>query len=972
LFGSTANGNPSVYLPIPNRYYEQVRGWSSKVLAGIAGNAPMHPITDKVRQVDFHGRFTAAAGHALYTARTYPKEYWNRTAFVCEPTGHLVATFAIDKQGADFKSRNAWNLLASDDEWCSPIMAEVGPDGNVWVIDWYNYIVQHNPTPAGFKTGRGAAYETELRDKKHGRIYRLVMKGRAGSVSDRSEPSMTLKDASPEKLVATLKHDNLFWRKHAQRLLVERRKLEVIPALARLAHDPSVDAIGLNVGAIHAFWTLHGLQAFNLDQNNSITVGYTEQAKAAVVEGLRHKSAGVRRAAVQVLPRDSWAAARMMDSLILGDADLQVRLAALLAAAETRGQRGLPVALARMLQAPENLNDPWLADALTAAAAANDGLFLDLVAVFKKPHTPRAHQIIGIVAEHYARGGPTTPHFLLPTLGVADPKTAEAILTGMARGWPAGKTVAMDAQAEAELSALLTRLPASAKAPLLKLAGRWGAPGLAKQLEEIARGLLTTVADEARPDAERLAAAQQVVETQPESADVAQKLLAAVTPRSSPQLSTGIIDALSASQAPTVGAALVKNMRGLSPTARAAALRVLLSRPESTRALLDGVDNGQVQLAELTLDQKQSLADHPNKAIARQARVLLERGGGLPSADRQKVIDQLTPVIAKSGDAKEGKLVFKKHCAVCHTHSGEGQKIGPDLTGMAVHPKHELLAQIMDPSRSVEGNYRLYRVVTEDGKVMNGLLASESKTALEIYDAEGKKHIVQRDNLSELVATAKSLMPDGFEKLLKENELLDLLEFLTERGKFLPLPLGKVATAVSTRGMFYSEDAPLERLIFKDWGPKTVEGVPFHLVDPEGERVPNVILFYGPQGKIPPKMPKSVALPCNAPAKAIHFLSGVSGWGYPFSEKGSVTLTVRLHYADGKSEDHALKNGEHFADYIRRVDVPGSKFAFALRGQQIRFLSVIPERADVIERIELVKGPDTTAPVVMAVTVETR
>jgi putative membrane-bound dehydrogenase-like protein len=65
LFGSTANGNPSVHLPIPNRYYERVRGWSSSVLPGIAGNAPMFPITDRVRQVDHHGHFTAAAGHAL-------------------------------------------------------------------------------------------------------------------------------------------------------------------------------------------------------------------------------------------------------------------------------------------------------------------------------------------------------------------------------------------------------------------------------------------------------------------------------------------------------------------------------------------------------------------------------------------------------------------------------------------------------------------------------------------------------------------------------------------------------------------------------------------------------------------------------------------------------------------------------------------------------------------------------------------
>ncbi|MBI4604774.1 MAG: ThuA domain-containing protein, partial [Planctomycetes bacterium] len=99
LFGSTANGNPSEHMPVPNRYYERVRGWSSTVLAGIAGNPRFQPITENVRQVDYHGRFTAAAGHALYTARTYPREYWNRAAFVTEATGHLVATFLIEPNG---------------------------------------------------------------------------------------------------------------------------------------------------------------------------------------------------------------------------------------------------------------------------------------------------------------------------------------------------------------------------------------------------------------------------------------------------------------------------------------------------------------------------------------------------------------------------------------------------------------------------------------------------------------------------------------------------------------------------------------------------------------------------------------------------------------------------------------------------------------------------------------------------------
>jgi hypothetical protein len=83
-------------------------------------------------------------------------------------------------------------------------------------------------------------------------------------------------------------------------------------------------------------------------------------------------------------------------------------------------------------------------------------------------------------------------------------------------------------------------------------------------------------------------------------------------------------------------------------------------------------------------------------------------------------------------------------------------------------------------------------------------------------------------------------------------------------------------------------------------------------------------------------------------------------------------MIVRLRYADGKTEDHELINGEHFADYIRREDVPQSEFAFGLRGKQIRYLAVTPKRSEVITEIEFVKGSDQTAPVVMAVTVETR
>jgi len=969
LFGSTANGCPSVYLPIPNRYYEGVRGWSSSVLGNIAPDAVMHPITDKVRQVDWHGKFTAGAGHALYTARTYPQTYWNRTAFVNEPTGHLTATFTIQKDGTDFTSRNSWNLLASNDEWTSPIVAEVGPDGCVWIVDWYNFIVQHNPTPAGFKTGKGSAYETELRDKTHGRVYRLVPKdGKLGEKLDLSK-------ASPKELVAALKNDNLFWRRHAQRLLVERGKKDVVQALITLAKDESVDEIGLNVGAIHALWTLQGLGAIN--------GSHREVVELVQTIAKRHKSAGVRRNAIQVLPNGFETIMVHVNEVnptptfleALKDPDLHVRLSALLTLAESNhnGQDVGPSLLA-FAQSSENMADRWLYDGLIAAAANHDDSFLRAVAALRELPAGKADAAIAIVAESYARGGQKSERLgdLLTSLSKAEPKIADTLISAFAKGWPKNTKAKLSDADEQSLETLLNRLEPAARPKLLRLAVTWGSGRLEKYVGEILVNLKATLDNDKAAEKERLDAARQLLELRPDDAKQSAGLLELLSPRSSPTLANGIVELVGASASPATLASLGAKLPALPPSVRSVALRSLLSRSESTKLVLDALDKGTVQLAELSLDQRQALASNKDKQIAARAKKLLERGGGLPSADRQKVIDDLEFVAKKTGDPANGKILFKKHCVVCHTHSGEGAKVGPDLTGMAVHPKHELLIHIMDPSRSVEGNFRLYQLILEDGRSLQGMLASETKTSLELIDAQAKKHVIQRADVEQITATAKSLMPEGFEKQMTPTEVGDLLEFLTQRGKFLPLPLAKAATVVSTTNIFFGTESQIERMILPEWTPKEVKGVPFHFVDPQGDRVANVILLYGPNGKVPPKMPKAVKVPCNAPAKALHLLSGVSGWGYPGGKKGSVTMIVRFHYADGKTEDHPLLNGEHFADYIAKIEVPKSEFAFSVRGRQIRYLTVVPERSDVITEIEFLKGSDATAPLVLSATVETR
>lgn len=956
IFGSTANRNPSVYMPIPNRYYEAVQGWKqSLVLGTIADTHLFNPVDDTIRQVDQHGGYTAAAGHALYTARNYPQEYWNRTAFVNGPTGHLVGTFVLKPEGADFHSTSPYNLFASDDDWSAPIMSEVGPDGNVWVLDWYNYIVQHNPTPKGFTTGKGNAYESDLRDKRHGRILRVVYDDAA-----HSKP-VSLADATPQQLVATLKHDTMIWRKHAQRLLVERADQNVVPALIAAAQDQSVDAIGLNPGVIHALWTLHGLGA--LDGSNT-------RATAVARAALKHPSAGVRRNALQVLPPTAGSVTALLEENSLRDPDAQVRLAAFLALADLPPTPAAGKAILAAITAPENADDRWIPDAATTAAAHNSARFLPALAA-RTQLPPKLVPLAAVVTEHYARSGSgDSIAQLMATLAQANPRVVGSIVAGLARGWPADRKPTLDAQTEKNMEALLAKLSPGSRGLLVKLATDWGSDRFAKHARQIIGDLLAQVDDDELDTRKRVAAARQLSEFRRSDEQAVAMLLERVTPQTPPSVAGGIVQALDLNDSPKAGTLLLERFPELTPGTRKIGISILLSRPEWTKALLAGTDNGTIQLAELSLDQKQALADHPDRDLRRRARQLLKRGGALPNADRQKVLEELLPTTKVKGDALAGKQVFLKECAKCHVHSGEGTRIGPDLTGMAVHPKEELLTHIIDPNRSVEGNFRVYSVSTARGVVIGGLLASESKTAIELFDAEGKRQTILREDIDELRASSNSLMPEGFEKQVTHKDVSDLLEFLTARGRYLPVDLRKAATITSVKGMFISKDADVERLIFPDWSPKTVKGVPFQLIDPQAGEVANVILLHSPMTPLVSKMPKSATVPCNGPARAIHLLSGVSGWGFPYGGKKTVSMIVRLHYTDGKTEDHELVNGEHFADYIRRVDVPKSDLAFMLRGQQIRYLALYPKRPDSISSIEFVKGPDATAPVVMAVTLE--
>ncbi|MEP6667804.1 MAG: PVC-type heme-binding CxxCH protein, partial [Chthoniobacter sp.] len=338
-FGGTANGAPIFFGGIPaSAFPTGLRAVSAKK---INTEDRVHTITPNFRQVDVFGGYTAACGSSFIYSANLPPRLQGK-AMVCEPTMKVITLQDVQPDGAGYVAKDGFNLVASTDEWMSPVFAEVGPDGAVWFADWQNFIIQHNPTPSvergGFKgeTGPGGAHKNDLRDHARGRIYRVVW--------DQAKPvKPSLAGASTADLVKALGGDTQDWRLTAQRLLVEGKKTDAADTLKKI-----VAANDGNIAAVHALWTLQGLGA--LDDATQ---------KAA----LSAKDSGLRRNAVRTLGADAKASALFFGTGVIGDPDADTRLAALVKLADFPTTPQIQTVVKSLAADPAVKADEWLSTA---------------------------------------------------------------------------------------------------------------------------------------------------------------------------------------------------------------------------------------------------------------------------------------------------------------------------------------------------------------------------------------------------------------------------------------------------------------------------------------------------------------------------------------------------------------------------------------------------------------------------------
>ncbi|MDB5105535.1 MAG: putative rane-bound dehydrogenase [Fibrobacteres bacterium] len=315
VFASTANNDHTFHLSVPS---------ASDPMQGISAYGQSYkPVTKDVCQGDWFGNFTAASNHEIYTARLFPQAYWNRAAFVCEGTGHLVNVDFLKRKGSTWEATRidaAPNLFASTDAWTAPVASKVGPDGAVWVLDWYNYLFLHNgESPEGV----GHAYISDLRTKKACRIYRVA------PASGKLDPIPNLTGASNEVLVSTFRHTNMLWRLNAQKILLRNTvtteaKAALEPLLIAAVKNRQKDEVDNDPLFVHALWTAQNLGLFEASP---------AKWDPLLKDALLHPAAGARMNVLRAMPLTAASAQAIKDQGRVNDTDPHVRIQALMALA---------------------------------------------------------------------------------------------------------------------------------------------------------------------------------------------------------------------------------------------------------------------------------------------------------------------------------------------------------------------------------------------------------------------------------------------------------------------------------------------------------------------------------------------------------------------------------------------------------------------------------------------------------------
>ena len=672
------------------------------------------------------GYFSSATGVTIYRGDAWPAE-WQGSAIIGDVGSNLIHRKKLDRDALPFVAKRVdenVDFVTSTDTWFRPVQFENGPDGALYVADFYRETIEHPKSlPESIKKHLDL---TSGRDR--GRIWRIVPEGFS------HRPAPKLADATTAELVALLTHPNAWHRETASRLIHQRQDQAAIPLLEELARSTAAKsdrphARGRDLaalGRLHALFALDGLDKLQ---------------DALVAHVLRDPHARVRENAVALAMERFQKSPEIRERLseLAADPSEWVRyqtafaLGGIVYSEETpQSDRNRAVAaLSRLLLEP---GSRWMRIAALSSLSGHEADVLsEYGAGAPTARSPGWSELAAIVA----RRGKTEELGRVADRIEQEPNSvmaAATLETWFADPTPAVRKVLADESRPQLRRAVTARLGAAKETALDSAADP--KPRLA------ALSLL------------RLAPLETAAEAFDELADG----------RHPPELQRAAVELLSGYDSPAVADRLIAAWTRLSPSVREIVAESLTSNAAAASQLLDAIEAKRFDAGALPEAKRQLLREHPDPEIRQRSATLL---AGTALAKRDAVVKDYRSALSLPGDAAKGAAHFKQHCAVC-----------PNLAAIHARGAEFILLNVLDPSREVNPEFVDYTLVTTEGVVKTGMIKSESPTAVTLQRAEGVSETVLRLDIDLLQSTGRSLMPDGLEKQLDQQAMADVIAYL--------------------------------------------------------------------------------------------------------------------------------------------------------------------------------------------------
>lgn len=694
-----------------------------------------------------HNGFLGSAltgGGVIYQGGLFPERFENRSIYP-NLRANAMRVARLDRDGSTFTTNFQEDFAVSTDVWFRPVDCTVGPDGALYAADWCDVNISHTSPK-----DRSQWYPPSRTD---GRIWRFVPTG----TNPRPMGPLGLEKLASSELVQLLSHANAWYSREARRILGERRDPAVIEELKSMALDAEDEK-----RALAGLWTTY------------VSGGFDETLAAQL---LAHPSAAVRMWTVRLIGDERHAPTALHAKFVeLSSAEANVNVRSQLACTAKRlpGAQALPI-VERMLQRDADAADPqlplllwWAVEDKAVSDRSQVLAMFDDAAVWSRPLV--RDTIVERLVRRYAGEGPPEGWACCTQLVSRAPDAQlRNRLLGAIEQQLAGSRLEAAPEELSELVAGLLTEPQLDPA-VLRLALRLQLPA--------ARGkALDVIADRRAPGPDRIALLQTLGATRhPECVG---QLLGLLAHDEAPAVQAAILSALQPYDDGEIAEMLLARYLQLPPELKTRVCALLVSRANWSEALVEAVQAGKVPAKEVGLDQVRQMLVHNQPELTPKIESLWGKVGPSTSREKQGRIKAIDQLLAKGqGDPASGKRVMLKHCGVCHQLFGEGNKIGPDLTGVDRRNLSVLLANVVDPTAVIRPEFVAYTAETADGRVLNGLLAASTPDSVTLLDSQNTRTTLPRGEIETLEPMPISLMPERILDPLTDQELRDLFAYL--------------------------------------------------------------------------------------------------------------------------------------------------------------------------------------------------